>query len=223
MEEPFYTVKLVSCTRQWLSILLLPVSLHSMKYAKCDLSFSLGYYTVTAERQSEASNTYSLSLLYTKFVMREGLGVPTYRLQNTARNVGQHAIITFLFALTGSSQGSQLLHKLLGCKCLVCIPGRAPCLTWDSSVQGSVATWGTCWEMNWGDKHRIFSWLSFITLAFGLWPPANNLLNGAHTCAKFFFVKPLYRTELPQVKLELNFKGRTSNQTEFFKNFKLAK
>ena len=190
-----------------------------MKYAKCDLSFSLGYYTVTAERQSEESNTYSLSLLYTKFVMREGLGVPTYRLQNTARNVGQHAIITFLFALTGSSQGSQLLHKLLGCKCLVCIPGRAPCLTWDSSVQGSVATWGTCWEMNWGDKHRIFSWLSFITLAFGLWPPANNLLNGAHTCAKFFFCKTSIpnRTSTGQTRVKLQ--GSNIKPNRIFQKF----
>ena len=42
-----------------------------------------------------------------------------------------------LFVLTGSSKGSQLLHELLGCKCLA---QRwyllTPCLTWDFAVHG---------------------------------------------------------------------------------------
>ena len=40
-----------------------------------------------------------------------------------------------LFALTDSRPGSQLLHKLLGCLCLVqSLYVLSPCLTWDSVV-----------------------------------------------------------------------------------------
>ena len=42
-----------------------------------------------------------------------------------------------MYALTGSSQRPQLLHKLLGFKCLVqSLYLQAPCLTWDSAVHG---------------------------------------------------------------------------------------
>ncbi len=51
--------------------------------------------------------------------------------------IHKQTLFVCLFALTGLSQGSQLLHKLLGYKCLVqSLYLLTPCLIWKSVVHG---------------------------------------------------------------------------------------
>ena len=50
---------------------------------------------------------------------------------------GSEFIGRLFVSLPGSSKGSQLLHILLGCKCLVqSLYLLTTCLTWDSAVHG---------------------------------------------------------------------------------------